>query len=244
MNSLYTPAGTLTNKEQLWEKYAPLVRREALRLQVTLPASVQLDDLIQAGAIGFLNALKNYDPRQGTQLSTYITQRVRWALLDELRERDWVPRRVRSNTREISAAIHKTEQQLGRSATESEIAREMGISLTEYQKMLFENNNGQIFSFDELQEMMNGSVEEVSEESERQDPLSQLLSGQLRSRVIEEIHRLPEREKLLLNLYYQQELDMKEIGAVLGVSEPRVSQLHSQSIKRLRARLGTQELAG
>ncbi|MTD37420.1 FliA/WhiG family RNA polymerase sigma factor [Erwinia sp. CPCC 100877] len=241
MNNLYTAAGTLTDKNTLWAEYAPLVRHEALRLQVRLPACVELDDLIQAGMIGLLSAIDGYDPQQGTQLRTWVTQRVRWAMMDELRERDWVPRRVRSNAREVAAAIHRVEQRLGRTASEPEVAEELGVDLETYQQILMDTNTSQLFSLDELQEEQGGSVELPGEQHEHQNPLQQLLSGSLRQQVIEEIQRLPEREQLLLNLYYQQELNMKEIGAVLGVGEPRVSQLHSQVIKRLRARLQSSE---
>ncbi|QCT22604.1 RNA polymerase sigma factor FliA [Jejubacter calystegiae] len=241
MNNLYTAAGTVTDKNALWTEYAPLVRHEALRLQVRLPASVELDDLIQAGMIGLLSAIDGYDPQQGTQLRTWVTQRVRWAMMDELRERDWVPRRVRSNARDVSAAIHRVEQRLGRTASEPEVAEELGVDLETYQQILMDTNTSQLFSLDELQEEQGGSMELPDEQHARQNPLQQLLSSSLRQRVIEEIQRLPEREQLLLNLYYQQELNMKEIGAVLGVGEPRVSQLHSQVIKRLRARLQSAE---
>lgn len=241
VNNLYTAAGTVTDKNTLWAEYAPLVRHEALRLQVRLPASVELDDLIQAGMIGLLSAIDGYDPQQGTQLRTWVTQRVRWAMMDELRERDWVPRRVRSNARDVAAAIHRVEQRLGRTASEPEVAEELGVDLATYQQILMDTNTSQLFSLDELQEEQGSSVERPEEQHERQNPLQQLLSSSLRQRVIEEIQRLPEREQLLLNLYYQQELNMKEIGAVLGVGEPRVSQLHSQVIKRLRARLQSNE---
>lgn len=237
VNNLYTQAGTVAEKNTLWAEYAPLVRHEALRLQVRLPASVELDDLIQAGMIGLLGAIDGYDPQQGTQLRTWITQRVRWAMMDELRERDWVPRRVRSNARDVASAIRRVEQRLGRTASETEVAEELGIPLETYQQILMDTNTSQLFSLDELQDEQNGGVEQPGEQHEQQNPLQQLLSSTLRQRVIEEIQRLPEREQLLLNLYYQQELNMKEIGAVLGVGEPRVSQLHSQVIKRLRARL-------
>lgn len=237
MNNLYTAAGTVTEKNTLWTEYAPLVRHEALRLQVRLPASVELDDLIQAGMIGLLSAIDGYDPQQGTQLRTWVTQRVRWAMMDELRERDWVPRRVRSNARSVAAAIHRAEQRLGRTASENEVAEEMALPLEDYQQILMDTNTSQIFSLDELQEDQKGSIEQISDKNEQLNPLQQLLSGNLRERVIEALKSLPEREQLLLNLYYQQELNMKEIGAVLGIGEPRVSQLHSQVIKRLRARL-------
>ena len=179
MNSLYTAEGVM-DKHSLWQRYVPLVRHEALRLQVRLPASVELDDLLQAGGIGLLNAVERYDALQGTAFTTYAVQRIRGAMLDELRSRDWVPRSVRRNAREVAQAIGQLEQ----------------------------------------------------------EPLQQLLDSNLRQRVMEAIETLPEREKLVLTLYYQEELNLKEIGAVLEVGESRVSQLHSQAIKRLRTKLG------
>lgn len=237
VNELYSVDGVITDKQALWERYSSLVRQESLRLQARLPASVELDDLMQAGVIGLLNAFDSYDPQAGSKFTTYATQRIRWALLDELRERDWVPRSVRRNARDVSAAIQRVEQRHGRTATEQEVAEEMGITLTEYQRILADSNSSQLFSLDELQEEMGESFEQPGEAAEYQDPFQQLINSSLRQRVVDEIKRLPEREQLLLNLYYQQELNLKEIGAVLGVGESRVSQLHSLAINRLRARL-------
>ncbi|MFV0265314.1 MAG: RNA polymerase sigma factor FliA [Kluyvera sp.] len=236
MDGLYTPVGVV-DKNELWARYSSLVRHEALRLQVRLPASVDLDDLIQAGAMGLLAAIDDFDPSKGIVLSKYIVQRVRWALIDELRERDWVPRRVRSNAREISAVIQRLEQRLGRAAMEQEVADEMGVALEEYQQMLADTNTSQIYSLDELQEESPEGIEQSDAQNEKLDPLNGLMMKKLMKQVSQEIAMLPEREQLLLNLYYQQELNMKEVGLLLGVTETRVSQLHSQAIKRLRARL-------
>lgn len=236
MDGLYTPVGVV-DKNELWARYSSLVRHEALRLQVRLPASVDLDDLIQAGAMGLLAAIDDFDPSKGIVLSKYIVQRVRWALIDELRERDWVPRRVRSNAREISAVIQRLEQRLGRAAMEQEVADEMGVALEEYQQMLADTNTSQIYSLDELQEESPEGIEPSDAQNEKLDPLNGLMMKKLMKQVSQEIAMLPEREQLLLNLYYQQELNMKEVGLLLGVTETRVSQLHSQAIKRLRARL-------
>lgn len=236
MDGIYTAEG-IVDKNALWLKYRYWVRREALNLQVKLPASVELDDLIQAGALGLLNAIDHFDPKKGIALSTYLSQRVRWALIDELRERDWVPRRVRSNSRQLSAAIRRIEQESGKPASEAEIAEEMGVSLAEYQSMLAESNNSMIYSLDELQEEYGDSFEQPGSNHEALNPLNEALSSRLTSHISKEIKNLPEREQLLLNLYYQQELNMKEVGYILGITETRVSQLHSQTIKRLRARL-------
>ena len=227
MNSLYTAEGVM-DKHSLWQRYVPLVRHEALRLQVRLPASVELDDLLQAGGIGLLNAVERYD----------AVQRIRGAMLDELRSRDWVPRSVRRNAREVAQAIGQLEQELGRNATETEVAERLGIDIADYRQMLLDTNNSQLFSYDEWREEHGDSIELVTDDHQRENPLQQLLDSNLRQRVMEAIETLPEREKLVLTLYYQEELNLKEIGAVLEVGESRVSQLHSQAIKRLRTKLG------
>ncbi|EKN5095631.1 RNA polymerase sigma factor FliA [Yersinia enterocolitica] len=236
MSDLYTAEGVM-DKNSLWQRYVPLVRHEALRLQVRLPASVELDDLLQAGGIGLLNAVERYDALQGTAFTTYAVQRIRGAMLDELRSRDWAPRSVRRNAREVASAMQKVEQRLGRPATEQEVAQNLDIDLTEYRQILLDTNNSQLFSYDEWREEHGESVEPMLEGQEDANPLQHLLEGNLRQRVIEAIEALPEREKMVLTLYYQEELNLKEIGAVLEVGESRVSQLHSQAIKRLRARL-------
>lgn len=234
---IYNHQGRLADDRGLWQQYAPIIRHEALRLQVRLPASVELEDLIQAGMIGLLAAIDSFDAAQGASFTTYARSRIRWGMLDELRERDWVPRSVRRNAREIAAAIQRLEQRLGASASEQQIADELGVSLTAYQTMLHETNCSQLFSLDELMAQEAQGTGPALPADTGQDPFKLLMAGGLRKRVKDEIGRLPEREQLLLNLYYQQELNLKEIGEVLGVGESRVSQLHSLAIKRLRARL-------
>lgn len=236
MSDLYTAEGVM-DKNSLWKRYVPLVRHEALRLQVRLPASVELDDLLQAGGIDLLNAVERYDALQGTAFTTYAVQRIRGAMLDELRSRDWAPRSVRRNAREVASAMQQVEQRVGRPATEQEVAQVLDIGLVEYRQILLDTNNSQLFSYDEWREEHGESVEPLLEGHEDANPLKHLLEGNLRQRVIEAIEALPEREKMVLTLYYQEELNLKEIGAVLEVGESRVSQLHSQAIKRLRARL-------
>ena len=159
-------------------------------------------------------------------------------MLDELRSRDWVPRSVRRNAREVAQTLGQLEQELGRNATETEVAQRLGIAIEEYRQVLLDTNNSQLFSYDEWREEYGDSIELVTEENQHENPLHQLLEGDLRHRVMEAIEALPEREKLVLTLYYQEELNLKEIGAVLEVGESRVSQLHSQAIKRLRIKLG------
>nr|WP_269468817.1 RNA polymerase sigma factor FliA [Photorhabdus akhurstii] len=237
---MYTAEGVM-DKNSLWKRYVPLVRHEALRLQVRLPACVELDDLLQAGGIGLLNAVERFDSLQGTAFTTYAVQRIRGAMLDELRSRDWAPRSVRRNAREVTQIIRKLEQDLGRPASEQEVAKELKIDLVEYRQILLDTNNSQLFSYDEWHEIHGESCEPVIEEGHETNPLQQLLESDIRQRVIEAIDSLPEREKMVLTLYYQEELNLKEIGAVLEVGESRISQLHSQAIKRLRARLNPEK---
>ncbi|XTZ39326.1 RNA polymerase sigma factor FliA [Salmonella enterica] len=236
MNGIYSPEGTI-QKDQLWAKYGYLVRYEALKIQAKLSSSVEVDDLIQAGAITLLDAIEQYDPKKGVKLSVYISQRLRWAFMDELREHDWVPRRIRRQTREVSSAIMRVEQSTGRMATESDVATEMGISLPEYQQILAETNTSLLCSLDELQDLLADGLELAELEQDHLDPLNDVLLADITKQISNEIKALPEREQMLLNLYYQQELNMKEVGGLLGITETRVSQLHSQTIKRLRARL-------
>lgn len=236
MSDLYTAEGVI-NKNSLWERYYPLIRHEALKLQVRLPASVDIDDLIQAGGIGLLHTLERYDATHGASFATYAVQRIRGAMLDELRSRDWAPRSVRRQAREMSKAIGGLEQSLGRSATETEISQALEIDIAEYRQVLLDTNNSQLYSYDEWHEIYGESCEPSMNERDGGNPLSLLMESSLRDQIVNAIDQLPEREKLVLTLYYQEELNLKEIGAILDVGESRVSQLHSQAIKRLRGRL-------
>lgn len=229
---MYTAQGRIKQNELLTQ-YMPLVRRQALTLQVRLPASIELDDLIQAGMVGLLEALGRFDATQGATFATFASQRIRGAMMDELRTRDWLPRSVRRSARAVDGAVRQLEQQLGRAPEEHEIAHHLEMPLSEYQQLLNDTNSGQLLPFEEL--VADGG-EPVSNELNN-SPFEQLLDGQQRQTLIDAIEALPEREKLLMALYYQEELNLKEVGAVLGVTESRVSQLHSQAVSRLRARL-------
>ncbi|PRY64563.1 RNA polymerase sigma-28 (SigD/FliA/WhiG) subunit [Vreelandella songnenensis] len=229
---MYTAQGRIQQRELLTQ-YMPLVRRHALTLQVRLPASIELDDLIQAGTVGLLEALSRFDATQGASFATFASQRIRGAMLDELRTRDWLPRSVRRAARAVDDTIRRLEQQLGRPPEEGEIARDLDMPLNEYQQLLNDTNSGQLLPFEEL--VADGS--EPASFDAGNLPFDQLLGDQQRETLVAAIDALPEREKLLMALYYQEELNLKEVGAVLGVTESRVSQLHSQAISRLRARL-------
>ncbi|GGX80000.1 RNA polymerase sigma factor FliA [Litchfieldella qijiaojingensis] len=230
---MYTAQGKI-DQGALLEEYLPMVRRHALALQVKLPASVELDDLIQAGMVGLLDCMSRYDTKHGASFTTYAGQRIRGAMIDELRSRDWVPRSVRRNARALDEAIRRLEQKLGRAADEREIASELEMELDEYHQLLGDTNGGQLLPFEEL---VAEGAEPSAEDRAPPSPFAALADGEQRERLVAAIEQLPEREKLLLGLYYQEELNLKEIGAVLGVSESRVCQLHSQAVSRLRAKL-------
>lgn len=225
--------------DMLVARHAPLVRRLALRLSARLPASVEVDDLIQTGMMGLLDAIKRYREVPTAQFETYATQRIRGAMLDELRNLDWIPRSVRERTRRVETAIHQLEQTLGRHPTEAELAKALGVSLTEYHTLLQEAHGTQLLYMDDLGSnpddfLCKEPASDPLSASETDDPLQTLLAKGMRTALIDAIERLPEREKLLLSLYYEQDLNLKEIGLVLGVGEARVCQLRSQAVARLR----------
>ncbi|MCM2971597.1 MULTISPECIES: RNA polymerase sigma factor FliA [Larsenimonas] len=231
---MYTAEGKL-NPSNLVDQYMPLVRRQALQLQVRLPASVELDDLIQAGMVGLLDAYNRFDSGQGATFSTYASQRIRGAMIDELRSRDWLPRSVRRTSRDIDRAIHKLEQENARPATEREISEELGITLEEYRKVLNDTNNGYLLPFEDTSSDESEASHVSSDVASMATPQESFFAFADRQQLASAIDNLPEREKLLLGLYYQEELNLKEIGSILGVSESRVCQLHSQAVSRLRA---------
>lgn len=237
--SIYTRTGTLERTiEHDVEAYIPLVRRLAHYLLARLPPSVQIEDLIQAGMIGLLDAMSRFEEGMGAQFETYATQRIRGAMLDELRKSDWMPRSVRQTQRKIDEGMKRAEQQHGRAPSETEIAEAMEIDLSTYQSMLSDARGAQLLYFDDMD-----SNEESADYFERHlgdaeaDPEVKLSEQRFREGVVEGIGRLPEREKLVMALYYEQDLNFKEIAAVLEVTESRISQLHSQAISRLRTRM-------
>jgi len=234
---MYQANGKLQSKDQYVVQYAPLVKRIAHHLAARLPSSVEVDDLIQAGLIGLLDAVGHYDQSQGAQFETYASQRIRGAMLDELREADWAPRSARKSMRTIEAAIHKLEQKLGRQPSEQELANELKVPLTEFQQMLLDARGHQLVYYEDFQTEGEDDFFERHSADQRPGPLGQIENGDFRAALVEAIKVLPEREQLLMSLYYEEELNLKEIGAVLGVTESRVSQLHSQAVARLRSRL-------
>lgn len=202
-----------------------------------LPASVQVDDLIQAGLIGLMDAAEHYDDTQGAQFETYAVQRIRGSMLDELRQADWLPRSVRKSLRQIEATINKLEQKNQRAPNETEVAKEMNVGLAAYQQMLLDARGHQLLYYEDLQDSDDADFFERHVAGESGDPLKMLENEGFRKVLVEAISSLPEREKQMMGMYYEQELNLREIGEVLGVSESRVCQLHSQAVARLRVKL-------
>lgn len=233
---MYDRHGT-KEKADLVEAYAPLVKRVAFHLIARLPASVELDDIVQNGMIGLLNAIDRYESGMGAQFETYAVQRIRGAMLDGLRGDDSMPRALRRELRRIEGAIHAREQQLGRAPTEGEIAESLGMPLDEYQQLLQDARGHQLVYLEDFVEMTGESYFERNLGDESADPARILDEANLREFLVHAVEALPEREKIVMGLYYDEELNLREIGEVLGVTESRVCQLHSQAVARLRAQV-------
>jgi len=234
---MYTPKGRLDNST-LIKQYSPLVRRLAHQMIAKLPANVEVDDLIQVGLIGLTDALSRFDAGQGVQFETFATQRIRGAMLDELRGGDWMSRGTRRQQREIEVAVHKVEQRLGRAPREDEIAAEMGLPLAEYQELLGKVRGTQLVYLEDMSgDDGDNDYLDRHVADENANPVAMLQDHRMREALVEAIKNLPEREQFVMSMYYEHDMNLKEIAAVLKVTESRVCQLHSQSIARLRVKL-------
>ncbi|HXC38788.1 MAG TPA: RNA polymerase sigma factor FliA [Burkholderiales bacterium] len=234
--AMYT-AFEAPDRSECVRRYSPLVKRMAHHLLSRLPPSVQLDDMIQAGMIGLMEAASRYRDDQGAQFETFAARRIHGAMLDELRQNDWLPRGMRKAQRKIESALTSLEQRLGRPPAEPEVAAEMKLSLKDYQALLQEAHGSQLFYYDDF---AGGDDEHFLDRNKvegQPDPQQLLHDARFRKSLIKAIEDLPEREKLLMGLYYEQELNFREIGEVLGVTESRVCQLHAQAVTRLRGKL-------
>ena len=229
---MYTPEGKI-EQHDLTEEYIPIVRRHALSLRVRLPANIELDDLIQAGYLGLLEAMQRYDESSGTPFQAFANSRIRGAMIDELRTRDWLPRSVRRRARELDECVTQLEQCLGRPPAEREIVETLGLEVGDYHALLNDTNNGLHLPLEQLAEE---GWEPMADVDGVGNPHLEAAYGEQREELVAAIEDLPEREKLLLALYYQKELNLKEIGSLMGVSESRVCQLHSQAVGRIRSR--------
>ncbi|MBM6551262.1 RNA polymerase sigma factor FliA [Marinomonas ostreistagni] len=234
---MYTKKATLSI-DAIVQKYDFLVKKIAYHLLARLPSSVDVDDLLQAGMMGLIEAYKRFESSKGASFETYAGIRIRGAMMDEVRKSDWAPRSVRRNGRAVTSAIREVESLTGREATDVEVAAHMGVSIDEYHDILHSSMSTQLFSYEEMLDSETGSRElDITVDGESSQPDHLVAEVGFQQQLAKEIDALPEREKLVLSLYYNDELNLKEIGAVLGVSESRVSQIHSQAAMRLKARL-------
>jgi RNA polymerase sigma factor for flagellar operon FliA len=232
--AMYAKVQTGTEEDKILQ-HVPLVKRIAYHLLGRLPDTVLVDDLIQAGMVGLLEAMKNYDHSQGASFDTYAGIRIRGAMLDEVRRSDWTPRSVHKKSRMVSEAIREVENRLGREAEEKDVADYLGISIDEYRHILQDSASCKIFSMEELDQQGDAFLGEA--QYTKVQPIDNLLDKGFHQALAEAIRQLPERERLVVALYYQEELNLREIGKVLEISESRVSQICSQAVLRLKARL-------
>jgi RNA polymerase sigma factor for flagellar operon FliA len=231
---MYATTGRL-DKQTAIKTYAPLVRRLAHHMLARLPANVEIDDIIQAGLIGLMDAVSRYEDSQGAQFETYATQRIKGAMLDELRAADWLPRSVRKSQRQIESAIAKLQHQLKRQPTDVEIARQLDMSVEDYHEMLGDARGMQLVHYEDF-----GSDDENESFLDRHcpdtslEPSERVQDARFKQALVGAIDQLPERERNLMGMYYEQDMNFREIAEVLGVTESRICQLHTQAVARLR----------
>ncbi len=223
-------------KEELIKSYLPLVKKVVHRLSGRLPKDVDLKEMLNSGIIGLVDALEKYDPKHETNFSTYAQFRIRGAILDSFRSQDWLPRSLRFKSSKIESAYQRVEQKLGRPATDEEIAEELGVEVSDFQRLLGEVGSVVMLSFEELG-YGHGEERFKADEwvaSRSSDPLNKILSGEKVNLIARALDRLPEKERLVISLYFYEELNLKEIGEILGVTESRASQIRSRALIRLK----------
>ncbi len=223
------------NYDELMTQYAPLVKRVAYHMMGRLPSTVQLEDMVQAGMIGLFEALKGYDMTKGASFETYARIRIQGAMIDEVRRGDWTPRSVYKKSRQLSEAIREVEREKNRDAKDSEIAAALEMDMDEYYALVQEAAGCQLISYEDI--AINGGGKHESASGDYEEPYHQLQDEEFRQGLINRIASLPERERLVMSLYYDEEFNLREIGEIIGVSEGRVCQIHSQALLRLKARM-------
>lgn len=224
----------------LFEKHLSLVKKIAHHLIARLPSSVLLEDLVQAGLIGLIEAHRNFDDTKGASFETYAGIRIRGSILDEIRKGDWAPRSVHRNSRAIAAIVKSIENENGRAAKDSEVANQMGVSLTEYHRMIQDTSGVHMYSFDDFGPSGIDDMGDFLPQNRKffNIPLEKVSHTKFKEALSSKIDVLPKREALILALYYDEELNLREIGDLLGVSESRVSQMHAQAVSRLKGQMG------
>jgi RNA polymerase sigma factor FliA len=240
--SRYKKDGDEKARERLVLAYSPLVKFVAGRMSSGLPAHIEEADLISYGLLGLIGAIARFEPEREIKFETFAVARIKGSIIDELRSLDWVPRSVRAKAREIEAAHAKLERELGRTPTDEEVAKALDMSMEDFQESLIQISNSSLVALDELWAVSDASGDQVSlldtmKDPSAVDPARELGVSELKDRLAHAISRLPEREKLVVALYYYENLTLREIGEVLGVTESRVSQLHTKAVLRLKARL-------
>src|SRR3954467_9331183 len=229
-------------RERLVLAYAPLVKYVGGRMSSGLPSHVEEADLISYGLLGLISAIERFEPEREIKFETFAITRIKGSIIDELRSLDWVPRSVRTKAREIERANAKLEHQLHRAPTDQEMAEQLGVDVEEFQESLVRISNSSVVALDELWTVSDASGDQVSlldtiQDPQALDPAMEMDTTEMKDRLADAIARLPEREKLVVALYYYENLTLREIGEVLGVTESRVSQLHTKAVLRLKSRL-------
>jgi RNA polymerase sigma factor for flagellar operon FliA len=237
-----TRPGRVSQKERdrLIEKYAPMIKHLALRIAMRLPSHIELEDLINSGVIGLMDAIQKFDPEKGVRFETYAEFRIRGAILDELRAQDWVSRSVRQKANQLSRAYAELEQKLGRAATDEEVMNELGLERESFYKLVDRVRSISLINWDEItgREKLDGTTGEIpSDFWKGTDPFRDLNLRRVRQVLQNAIEVLPEKERIVVSLYYYADLNMKEIGEVLDITESRISQIHTKAVLRLRGRI-------